>query len=49
MSIKIVDEEWSWKTISLKQFVEEKNYNMDWCDFFERPDIKDEIKRFLIF
>jgi len=42
--IKFIDEEWSWKNMTLQQFVQEGNVPSSWQDFFNRPDIQALIK-----
>lgn len=44
MSLKIIEEEWSWNNISLWEFVKEKNFPIEWKDFFENENIQEELK-----
>jgi uracil-DNA glycosylase len=44
MSIIFHEDEWSWRSMTLYQFVEEKNYPKAWCAFFEREDVKSDLK-----
>jgi uracil-DNA glycosylase len=39
-----MDEKWDWNTVSLEEYVKEKNYPGSWSSFFERQDIQDIFK-----
>ena len=42
--MQFLDEEWSWKYMTLQQYVEERNYPVSWETFFEKEDVRHEIK-----
>ena len=44
MSVKFIDEEWSWKTMTLWDYLCEGNYPSKWQDFFLREDIQKDLK-----
>ena len=44
MTLILHEEEWCWNTISLWQFIEEKNYPVAWCTLFEREDVLNILK-----
>lgn len=45
MTIKFLDEEWSWKNITLWEYLEEQNIPKAWKTFFEKEDIREILKK----
>lgn len=42
---QFIDEEWSWKNMTLWQYVQERNLPQTWSDFFNREDIQKILQR----
>lgn len=37
------DNNWSWKNVTVQSLIEEKNYPIQWAEFFERKDVKESL------
>lgn len=42
--IRVLDKEYSWKGMTLLEFLEEGNIPTEWADFFKRPEVWADIK-----
>lgn len=38
-----MEDSWSWKTVTIQSLIEEKNYPIQWAEFFERKDVKESL------
>lgn len=37
------DNSWSWKNVTIQSLIAEKNYPIQWAEFFERKDVKESL------